>query len=165
MNEAVAQSLVAALAANTAVVTENNRLLVEAAAGREQVLAAAEKASAPKAATRAKKEEAPAEAPASAPAAETPAAPPAAAAAAQPDPNDPLNKAIVGWAGGTDRPEERAARMAKVKELFVKVGATSAATVPDDKRQAFINTIAKLQEQGDLVPVEEPAAEAEDDLL
>lgn len=157
MNEAVAQSLVAALAANTAVVTENNRLLVEAAAGREQVLAAAEKASAPKASTRAKKEEAPAETPPAA-ASETPPA-----AAAQPDPNDPLNKAIVGWAGGTDRPEERAARMAKVKELFVKVGATSAATVPDDKRQAFINTIAKLQEQGDLVPVEEPAAE--DDLL
>lgn len=159
MNEAVAQSLVAALAANTATLSENNRLLVEAAGGREKVLAAAEKASAPKTpAPKAKKEEA--ETPAPAAAVEEK---PAAAAAAQPDPNDPLNKAIVGWAGGTDRAEERAARMAKVKELFVKVGATSAATVPDDKRQAFINTIAKLQEQGDLVPVEEPAAE--DDLL
>lgn len=160
MNEAVAQSLVAALAANTAAVTENTRVLIEAAAGREQVLAAAEKASAPKTSTRAKKEEAPAAAETTPPAAAAETTPPAAA---QPDPNDPLNKAIVGWAGGTDRPEERAARMAKVKELFVKVGATSAATVPDDKRQPFINTIAKLQEQGDLVPVGETAAE--DDLL
>lgn len=149
-----------ALAELTAAVKENNELLREAAAGRKEVLAAAEKATAPKTSSRAKKDDAPAEEPkAGNQQSETPAA------AAQPDPNDPLNKAITDWVKGTTRPEERAARTAKIKELFGKVGATGASTVPADKRQAFINTIAKLSEAGDLVPVEEPAAEGADDLL
>lgn len=144
-----------ALAELTAAVKENNELLREAAAGRKEVLAAAEKATAPKAASRAKKDETPAAAEqpnAGNQQSETPAA------AAQPDPNDPLNKAITDWVKGTTRLEERAARTAKIKELFGKVGATGASTVPADKRQAFINTINKLSEAGDLVPVEEPAA-------
>lgn len=153
-------SLEAALAELTAEVKTNNELLRQAADGRKEVLAAAERATAPKASARAKKDEAPA--PAEAAKDESPAAP------AQPDPNDPLNAAILGWVGGTTRQEERAARTAKIKELFGKVGATNAATVPADKRQAFINTIDKLSADGDLVPVEEPAAaktDGADDLL
>jgi hypothetical protein len=157
MEAAVAQSLIAALAANTAAVTENSRLLVEAAGGRERVLAAAAAASAPKPSTRTKKaDEAPAAeaaAEAETPAAETTA--PAAAAKPQPDLNDPLNKAIAEFVGGTDRAEERAARVARVQDLFGRVGATGgAATVPDDKRQAFINTLKKDLENGDLCPAE-----------
>lgn len=162
MQDAVAESLTAALAANTAALAENSRLLVEAAGGREKVLAAAAAASGPKptAARAAKPKDEPAADAAAA--VEEKAADPAPAAKPTPDLNDPLNKAISDFVGGTTRPEERAARVARIQELFKKVGATGgAATVPDDKRQAFINTLKKDLENGDLtsVPEAEPVEE------
>lgn len=145
-------SLEAALAENTAALNRNSELMIEAAAGRERVIGLAENAAAPKKPAAKKASE---EKPAAAveEKAETP--PPAAA-------SSEAATAITTWLkASTEGTAERAARTAKVKELFGKVGATNAATIPADKVKAFVNTIAKLTAEGNLVP-DEPA---DDDLL
>jgi hypothetical protein len=148
------------LAENTAAIKELTAAVLAGNESRAAVLETAkkvtEKAAPAKAAAK------PAEKPAEKPAAEKPAAEAGDDASAIQGVKD----AVLGYVGATDRAEEREARKAKVKEIFGKVGATNATDVPTDKRQAFINTMNKLTEQGDITeaPAEE-AGSADDDLL
>lgn len=63
---------------------------------------------------------------------------------------------------------EKEARAAKIDELYGKVGAKNYKEVPADKYKAFINSVNKLIEAGNLTPDDEPKADDAggiDDLL
>lgn len=146
----------------------NNELMEQAAAGREEVLAAA-KAATTKPAAKPKAETPAAETKTetkSEPAAETK---PAAETSDGPTVQD-VNDAISGYVGGTNDAEERAARAAKVKGVLTKFSPegtekVNGGTLLADKRAAFIKTVAKWVEEGNLIVKEEAAAADDDGLL
>ncbi len=51
--------------------------------------------------------------------------------------------------------DEREKRKAKVKEYLTKVGASGASEIPDNKKQAFINTMKKLLKEAQKASPEE----------
>lgn len=60
--------------------------------------------------------------------------------------------AIAEYTNGAEKgSEERKARVAKIREVYGKVGATKASEVPEDKAGAVAKTIKKLIEEGDLI--------------
>ena len=128
---------------------ENVAALKEAAAGRQEVLAVA-KAATEGAATKPRATKKAEEAPAAEQA-------PAAAETAPTGAEDGLsvedvNNSIVAYLTGSERPEERTARGAKVLEIIKKVNpeGKNGGDVPADKRQVFINTMNQLLERGDI---------------
>ena len=77
-----------------------------------------------------------------------------------------VQAACAKYAGGTDRPEERTARMEKLTWLFGKVGASKLAEVPVGKEAAVIKAVTQLIEAGDLTEAPDDASnEDEGDLL
>ena len=75
---------------------------------------------------------------------------------------DPLTRLIVEYCSADDA-KERDARKAKVKEFMEKVGAKKRSEVPAAKVKPFINTMKKLIADGNLIPADEPEAEAEEE--
>ena len=75
---------------------------------------------------------------------------------------DPLTRLIVEYCSADDA-KERDARKAKVKEFMEKVGARKRSEVPAAKVKPFINTMKKLIADGNLIPADEPEAEAEEE--
>lgn len=154
-------NLAAAIAANTAAVERNNELLIEAAAGRERAIAAAEAASTKPASTKKSEPKA------------TEAAKPAEAAKAEPAASDEptvedVTNAITRYLAPPERVEERAARKSKVLGVLTKFSPEgtekpNGATLAADKRAAFIKTVDKWIADGDLTTP--PAAASDDDLL
>lgn len=153
-------SIEQALAENTAAIQALTAAVIAGEEGRARVLAAAE-AAANKAATKpaaAKKTEAAAEKPA-----DKPAETKSDAVSDGPTVED-VNAAIVKYVSGTDRTEEREARKTKVAGVLKKFSPEGTAkpnggTLAEDKRGAFIKTVDKWIEEGDLT--EPPAAENE----
>jgi len=144
----ILENILAAVEANTAATNRNSELLEQAAAGREAVLGAVEKATTKPAAADKKAAD-------KKPAAETPPAGAAEGAV------DAVAAAVNGYMEGTEG-AERDARKAKVAELFGKVGAKKRSEIPADKEAAVLKALATLTEQGNLI-ADEPAAD--DDLL
>lgn len=84
---------------------------------------------------------------------------------------DDVNAAIKGYVGGSERTEERDARKKKVLGVLTKfspegTAKPNGATLAEDKRAAFIKTVAKWTAEGDLTEAPaEDAASDDDDLL
>lgn len=136
-----------------AALLRNNELLEESNKGREAAIAAAQAASnKPASGGKAKDKE------------KTDAPPTDAGAATTGTPTiEDVNAAIVAYATGTDRAEERDARKAKILTIIKKTNkdGKNGADVPEGKRVSFINALKTLLEQGDLT--EAPATEDEGD--
>lgn len=172
-------SLEAALAAHGELLAANTAALLASNEGRGEALAAAkaitEKAApAKKAAAAAAPAETPAEpTPPAAAAAAEPAAPAESAAKPSVDLSaDPVAKSIsdyLSFTSDTDQTptskEERGARSAEVKRIMGTVGAEKHSQIPADKHAIFIKTMAKKLSDGNLIKVEEAAAEEPDALL
>ena len=72
--------------------------------------------------------------------------------------DDPVRAIIVEYVGAAGSAEERDARKAKIAEILKKVGARKHSEIPAAKTKAFINTIRKFIEAGDVL---EPETESE----
>lgn len=147
-----------------AALLRNNELLEESNKGREAAIAAAQAASnKPASGGKAKDKEKEKTA--------TPAADAGTTTATGTPTIEDVNAAIVAYATGTDRTEERDARKAKILTIIKKTNkdGKNGADVPEAKRGAFIDALKTLLANGDLT--EAPAAEDEgedagsDDLL
>lgn len=148
------------VAENTAAIKELTAAILAGNEGREKVLAAAQAAT-EKAAPKAKPKAEPAE---------TPKEDKKAVAETETDgPTvEDVNDAIKKYVGGTERTEERDARKAKVLGVLTKFSPEGTAkpnggTLAEDKRGAFIKTVDKWIEAGDITTP--PAESEEDDLL
>lgn len=155
-------SLEEALAANTAALKELTAAVIAGNEGRAAVLekaqAIANKDAAPKPARKSEPEK---------PVTKTEESKVEVPTESEGPTVEDVNEAIKSYVGPATRPEEREARKAKVVGVLKKFSPEgtekpNGATLAADKRAAFIKTVAKWLEEGDLTT---PADESPDDDL